>query len=84
MTTYYYADCDQFDNCRTSWHRTPEGAVETFWSENCYSEAESKRIQVYTREVVDPTPEEWSEERETAEELGLISVTREDMAQYAR
>jgi hypothetical protein len=84
MTTYYYADCDQFDNCRTSWHSTPEGAIDTFWTENTFSKAEASRISVYTREVVDPTDDETVEERKYAEEEGLISVLHPELAAYAK
>lgn len=84
MTTYYYADCDKFDNHRTGWHLSEQGAIDSFWNENVFTDHEKKYLIVYTGTIKNPTDEELAEQAEIAETEGLICVTNPEMARFAK
>jgi len=77
MGTYYIADSDHGDNMQTSWHATESDAIKAFWAENHLGQHDAERVNVYTREIVDPSREEWHGEEERAEETGLESICRD-------
>jgi hypothetical protein len=54
MKTVWYADCDEFDNCRTGYYHTEAEAIEAFQTETelFLSEAERKQARMYTRSVL--------------------------------
>lgn len=56
MTQYYYADTDRMDNARTSWFRSEAAAMAAFEAE--VQSWSDRDLQPYTREIVDPSPQE--------------------------
>lgn len=68
MPTYYYADTERLDNARTSWFRTEKAALTFF---NLETQNWSDRdLHPYTREIVDPSPQEIQAEILRAEQEG--------------
>jgi len=50
MTKIFQADCDEFDDSKTGFYATEQDAIDAFWNENRFSDAERKRVTVYARE----------------------------------